>query len=82
MLFDMGNKIILDERSARSILSQARTLKTYATNLEANVIAFLDGVGAVQEKPKSKKIQEVEQRVQSKFYKTLKVKEPQNIIKQ
>ena len=72
----MGTKMItLDETKARSILIQARTLKTYATNLEANVIAFLDGVGAVHEKPKSKKMEAVSEKVHNKFYKTLKVKE-------
>ncbi|WP_379963929.1 hypothetical protein [Epilithonimonas sp. UC225_85] len=50
-------------------------MKTYATNLEANVVAFLGGVGAAKEKPKSKKLDQVARKVQSKFHKTLRVKE-------
>lgn len=65
----------VNEKDLKQILSQARIMKTYATNLEANVVAFLGGVGAAKEKPKSKKLDQVARKVQSKFHKTLRVKE-------
>jgi len=63
-----------DEKDLTQILSQARIMKTYATNLEANVVAFLGGVGAAKVKPKKAKFDQVAKTVQSKFHKTLKVK--------
>lgn len=64
----------LTEAKAREILSQARIIKTFATILEANVVAFLGGVGAASEKPINKKLEDVKGRVNAKLYKTLKVK--------
>lgn len=46
---DMGAKQPFDERSVQKLLSQARILKSYAANLEAELTDLLSGVGAAPE---------------------------------
>ncbi|SIT96794.1 hypothetical protein SAMN05660493_01489 [Epilithonimonas bovis DSM 19482] len=66
----MSKKITNSE--IKNMKSQLRTIITFATILEAKVDAFLDGVGAVQEK--NKESEENRKETEIKFHKSLKVK--------
>ncbi|MGC4128550.1 MAG: hypothetical protein QM564_03105 [Bergeyella sp.] len=68
----MSKKISPSE--AKLIRSQLKTIITFATNLEARMGAFLDGVGAVQEKQKQNQKKSVSE-TELKFHKSLKIKE-------
>ena len=67
----MSKKITISE--VKNMKSQLRTIITFATNLEAKIDAFLDGVGAVSEKPKNDK-SKITQETLLRFHKSLKVK--------
>ncbi|MEG2079605.1 hypothetical protein [Chryseobacterium sp.] len=67
-----NNKTVIEAKNMRS---QLRTIINLATNLEAEVEAFLDGVGAVQDKQISKTINnDLKRKIEVQFHNSLKVR--------
>lgn len=48
MLFDMGARKPITEKSVEKLLSKVRIMKMNAANLEAELIDLLSGVGAAE----------------------------------
>ncbi|RNA61457.1 hypothetical protein D1631_05670 [Chryseobacterium nematophagum] len=68
----MSHKITAPE--VKDMKSQLRTIITFATHLEAKIDAFLDGVGAVQEKQIKKHDEKILRTTEIRFHKSLKIK--------
>lgn len=69
----MSKKITVAD--AKQIKAQIKTIITFATNLEAKLDTFLDGVGAVPEKPiASSKKEKINKTTELNFHKSLKIK--------